>query len=366
MSDKNTKIPEFLKIKGYKYRAKMIIAGAIILVVIIVLISLIVKGISSAVHSNKENSTDSESTFSQQIDTSNNTSTDTDTQSDVSNTSSQDNDNFKFDADGKLVIDTDTLDGQKAVALTFDDGPGEYTQKLIEGLNERNVKATFFMLGSCVAEYPEVLPLMVEGGHQLGNHTYDHLDITTLSEDELNEQITKTDQEIYKACGQYSTAFRPPFGSYTDDLISDIDKTITIWSVDSADWETRDADTVKNNIVSACKDGDIILIHDIYDTSVEGALAAIDELQNNGFVFVTVDELIERYGYEVTHGKAHSSQYAVYETNSPEAKKYEAELAASQVATSSSAFYYSSTSEQNSNETNNNTSSDETSSKLIY
>lgn len=358
MSDKDTKIPDFLHLKGYKYRAKMIGVGIIILVVIIVILSFIIRGARSSANSDKDTDT---SAVSQQIESSSSSGTDVESaESDVSSAAKPTD--LDFDADGKLIIDTDTLDGQKAVAITFDDGPGEYTQKLIEGLNERNARATFFMLGSCVAQYPDVLPLMVDGGHQLGNHTYNHLDITTISDEELNEQISKTDDEIFDACGQFSTAFRPPNGSYSEDIVSGIDKTITIWSVDSEDWKSRDAEAVKEKIVSNCKDGDIILVHDIYETSVDGALAAIDELSEQGFVFVTVDELLERYGYEVNHGKAHSSQYAVYETNSPEAKKYESELE----ETSSSAFYFSSSTEQDSSDTSDNTVTDEVSSHLVY
>lgn len=359
MESEESKVQKALQIKGYKYRAKMIIAALVVLIVIIAIIIFIINGISSAINDkddeNKTSDTDTEqiTSVSEQ---SSSLSSSTDYYSENSTTSfessSNNSENYNFDLDQKLIIDTDTLDGKKAVAITFDDGPGEYTERLINELNKRDVKATFFMLGSCVSEYPEVLPMMVEGGHQIGSHTFDHTDITSLSNQKFNEQISKTDEAIYNACGQTATAFRPPYGSYTEGTISSIDKTITLWSLDSRDWELRNADAIKEEIVSKCHDGDIILLHDIYSTSVDGALAAIDELQSQGFVFVTVDELISRYGYDVNHGDAYFSQFAVYETNSPYAEKYESEMAASAAneaaASASTEFYYDSSSTNNS------------------
>lgn len=331
MSDNNFKVPDFLQIKGYKYRAKMLIAGAVIILVILIILINIINGISSAIHKAKDNSTD--------------TSNDSDTASIVSQTETestasdipQGNESSasdtvskrteeKFDADGKLIIDTDTLDGKKAVAITFDDGPGEYTERLIQGLNERNAKATFFMCGNCVEKYPEVLPLMVSGGHQIGNHTFNHTDITGLSATELQDQISRTDERIHNACGQISTAFRPPYGSHNETSDKQIDKTLTLWSLDTLDWKTRNAEEVRKEMVSKCWDGDIILLHDIYSTSVDGALMAIDELQQQGYIFVTVNELLTRYGYDIALGSAHTSQYAVFETNSPLAAQYKEEM----------------------------------------
>lgn len=375
MSNDNSKIPNIVQIKGYKYRAKMLIAALVVLVVIIFIIVKIIGGISSAINkgdSDTDSVADTDTVISENIVSSETVSSDyaQNGYNVSSGISSKVESEIEIDADGKVVIDTDTLDGKKAVAITFDDGPGKYTEELINGLNERGVRATFFMLGSCVAEYPEVLPLMVEGGHQLGSHTYDHTDITTLSDSKLNDQLSLTDNEIYKACGQMATAFRPPYGSFTDDKIKGINKTVTMWSLDSLDWKSRDAASVKNEIVSKAMDGDIILLHDIYKSSVDGALDAIDELQKKGFVFVTVDELLSRYGVEVAHGVVHGSQYAVFETNSPYAKKYEEELAESQsnlaASSASTAFYYDSSAASESNNNGNSSESSSTSSELIY
>ena len=330
--------PEFLKIKGYKYRAKMLIAGAAILIFIIILLSMIINGISSALKRSPSAGADkdsdintdtaftySESAGSIDLDTSSDAPPEVGSDTVSSSPAALSDKEEKFNADGKLVIDTDTLDGKKAIAITFDDGPGDYTTELINGLNARHARATFFMVGSCVEQHPDVLPLMVSGGHQLGNHTYSHSNITKTSDSGALDEINLTDEAIFNACGQRSTAFRPPYGAYTPEFAKKLDKTFTLWSLDTMDWKFRDADKVKETITSTCRDGSIILLHDLYKTSVDGALAAIDELQSQGYVFVTVDELMTRYGYAIKPG-AHSAQYAVYETNSPHASEYEADM----------------------------------------
>ncbi len=340
MSEKKSQTPEFLQIKGYKYRAKMLIAAAVILIVIIIIICSIIHSISSAIkgRSQKDTETDISSDTETYISEIVSEEIDSEIASSASeSTSSANLKGEKTDANGKLIIDTDTLDGKKAVAITFDDGPGQYTERLLEGLKERNARATFFMVGSCVEQYPETLPLMVQGGHQLGNHTYNHTDITTISNKEMNDQITKTDDAIFNACGQRSTAFRPPYGAHTNDTNLAIDKTITLWSLDTEDWNKDSAESVRDIIVSKCKDGDIILLHDIHETSVDGALLAIDELQKQGYLFVTVNELLTRYGYDIEPHTTHSSQYSVYETNSPHAKDYEAEVNSRKAAEAASA-----------------------------
>ncbi len=349
LASNESKTPEFLKIKGYKYRAKMLIAGAVILIVFIIIVGSIIHAIASALHRNSADSA---------VDTDTDTvSSDTAAVSSISSSASAAGtvvSSFpvkeeKLDADGKVVIDTDTLDGKKAIAITFDDGPSEYTSDLIDELNSRGVHATFFMVGKCVEQYPETVKKMADGGHQLGNHSYDHSDLAKLGVNAALDQIGRTDEAVMNACGHKPTAFRPPYGSYTDELIKNVDKTVTLWSLDTLDWKSKDMGKIKNTIVSQCRDGSIILLHDLYKPSVDGALAAIDELQGEGYVFVTVDELMTRYGYGITSG-AHSAQYAVYETNSPHAADYKADMerdrerenseSSNAASGTSSAFYY--------------------------
>ena len=378
MASNDSKTPEFLKIKGYKYRAKMIAAGAAVLIVLIILLVSIIHGIGSALHKNTvdgsknsdgDSDTDTQTTASTSISSSAPAGSSSSAAS-VTLLSEE-----KRDADGKIIIDTDTLDGKKAVAITFDDGPSEYTSGLIDELNARNVHATFFMVGSCVEKYPEAVEKMVKGGHQLGNHSYDHSDLSKLSTAAALNQISETDEAVMNACGQRPTAFRPPYGSYTDDLLRNVDKTVTLWSLDSLDWKSKDMGKVKNTIVSQCHDGCIILLHDLYRSSVDGALAAIDELKGEGYEFVTVNELLTRYGYAITSG-VHTSQYAVYETNSPHAGEYKDDMerdTQSQAGTSS-AFYYepitdSDDTDQDDNSVNSyyrTQESSDTASRLVY
>ena len=219
----------------------------------------------------------------------------------------------QYDEEGRLIIDTDTLDGKKAAAITFDDGPSEYTRGLIEGLNARGAHATFFTVGSNVERYPELLQMMVDGGHQIGNHTYNHPVMTSLGEYYWRNEIAVTDTAIQNACGQTATAFRPPYGAFTYYMAASVDKTFTIWSVDTLDWKTKNFYSVQNEIITNTTDGSIILLHDLYKTSVDAALSAIDILQNEGYVFVTVDELLTRYGYPISN-TAHFSQVPVSNT----------------------------------------------------
>lgn len=190
--------------------------------------------------------------------------------------------------------------GKKLAAITFDDGPGPYTKYLIEELNKRGAKATFFMLGQNAEKYGDTIQLMCESGHQLGSHTYSHKDITKLSDEQFLDELNRTDEAIKKGCGQIATAFRPPYGNYTKEKLSLQKKTPTHWSVDTMDWKNKNADKIKQHIITHIKDGSIILLHDIYESSVQGALAAIDVLIGEGFQFVTVDELVVRNGDPIT------------------------------------------------------------------
>ena len=178
--------------------------------------------------------------------------------------------------------------GGKLVALTFDDGPGPYTSRLLDGLKERGVEVTFFMVGSSVSRYPELVKRMYQEGHQLANHSYDHPDFTGLSDSEIRSQISRTNALLDKAAGAGSTYMvRAPYGSTNSRVRSVVGAPLTYWSVDPQDWKDRNATTVKNRVVSNAHDGAIILLHDIHSTSVDGALAAIDVLLDEGYEFVT-------------------------------------------------------------------------------
>lgn len=196
--------------------------------------------------------------------------------------------------------------GGKLVALTFDDGPGKYTDELLDGLAERGVSATFFMLGSMAEKYPEVLKRMAQEGHQLASHTYSHSQLTKLSSDKLKEEIGKTASLLEAAAGEQTYYIRPPYGAFNANVKNRADAPLVLWSVDPLDWKYHNTAKVTDNILKTVKDGDIILLHDIYETSVDAALNVIDELQPKGYEFVTVSELLRRRGITAENGKVYS------------------------------------------------------------
>ena len=181
----------------------------------------------------------------------------------------------------------------KRVALTFDDGPNpEYTEKLLDGLKDREVKATFFLLGNQVELYPDIVKRMHEEGHLIGNHSYDHVNLGALCESEACTQIKKTNDAIYKVTGEYPEYLRPPFGSVKNKLDEDMNMIVTLWDIDTRDWEVQNVASIESKVLGKAKDGEIILMHDAYATSVTAALDLIDKMKQDGYEFVTVDELI--------------------------------------------------------------------------
>ena len=182
---------------------------------------------------------------------------------------------------------------EKVVALTFDDGPGyKTTMTLLEGLKERDVRATFFLLGDKIEERKEVVERMKEDGHLIGNHTYSHVQLDSVNIACASDEIEKTNIIIQEITGETPTFIRPPYGSWNTTLENEIDMTPVLWTIDTSDWNTRDVNKIVEHVVSEVESGDIILMHDIYDTSVVAALEIVDQLKRRGYVFVTVDELL--------------------------------------------------------------------------
>ena len=179
------------------------------------------------------------------------------------------------------------------VALTFDDGPHSVcTPKLLDGLKERGVSATFFVLGRNIQGNEELLLRMKEEGHLIGNHTFSHKDLTELSRERAEQEVIRTGNAIYEATGVYTAFVRPPFGRWPENLEFRVTMIPVLWTVDSRDWELRDAGAVEEYVLSRTEPGDVILMHDCYETSVEAALFIVDRLREQGYSFVTVDELI--------------------------------------------------------------------------
>ena len=178
-------------------------------------------------------------------------------------------------------------------ALTFDDGPSaEYTPRLLDGLKERNIKASFFLLGRNIPGNEEIVERMQEEGHLIGNHTYNHVQLSAISEAEAREEILKTNNIIYEITGNYPQYMRPPFGSWKKNLVLCVEMIPVFWNIDTMDWKSQDVSSILNIVFAEAEDGAIILMHDEYETSVEAALQIADHLMKEGYEFVTADRLI--------------------------------------------------------------------------
>lgn len=203
----------------------------------------------------------------------------------------------------------------KLIAFTFDDGPSPYTETLLDGLKAQGVAVTFFMNGrngtggTCGIKngHEALLTRMWEEGHQLANHTYQHTSFQDLPEDQVVSEVAGVEELIFDAVGgAYECFVRTP-GGYVDETVADsVNAPIILWSVDTLDWKYRNADYVYRKVLSCAESGAIILMHDIYESSVEGALRAVDTLKTQGYEFVTVSELMRRTGVHPADGAVYS------------------------------------------------------------
>lgn len=192
----------------------------------------------------------------------------------------------------------------KMIAMTFDDGPGDYTSELLDILEENNAKATFFMLGENIeAKGADVIPRMVELGCELGNHSYNHPNLKDLSDEQIKEQFDKTDELIAALTGGATAALaRTPFGSQDDNITGVIGKPCIYWSLDTLDWETKDVDSNISKVLDNVEDGEIVLMHDIWPTTVESCKTIIPKLIEEGYQLVTVSELATAKGVNLEDG----------------------------------------------------------------
>lgn len=179
------------------------------------------------------------------------------------------------------------------IALTFDDGPNKkYTPLLLEGLKERDIHATFFLMGKNIEGNEELVKQIQEEGHLIGNHTYNHVQLNKVTETRAREEIEKTSNEIFEITGVYPSYIRPPFGAWRKNLELSVTMFPVFWDIDTLDWKTQNVSSVLQIVQNQVHDGSIILMHDGYETSVEAALKIVDLLTEEGYDFVTVDELL--------------------------------------------------------------------------
>ncbi len=192
----------------------------------------------------------------------------------------------------------------KLLALTFDDGPRRATTaKLLEGLEQRGVQATFFLIGKQIEGNEDLIRQMADSGHQIGIHTFDHVELRNLSPADIHRQLDPTREALRAILGDRELLLRPPYGFVDDTLLQQADSPIILWSVDPEDWHDRNVQREVAHIVSHVQDGDIILMHDIFSESVDAALQVVDQLHQAGYAFVTVDDLLLSRGITPETGK---------------------------------------------------------------
>lgn len=184
-------------------------------------------------------------------------------------------------------------EGQKKIALTFDDGPHPYyTEQLLDGLKERGVKATFFVTGEHAKLHADIIKRMSEDGHLIGNHTYSHMQLGKTNREEFKEELMQTNEVIKGITGEEVIYVRPPYGSWDKELETELNMFPVLWTIDPLDWCSDNVDAVTKRVLSKAGENDIILMHDYYASTVTAALQIVDELQKKGYEFVTVEEIL--------------------------------------------------------------------------
>lgn len=212
--------------------------------------------------------------------------------------------------DGVEVPDAPAPSAGGLLALTFDDGPRRSTTTaLLDGLAERGIHATFFLIGRQIPNNMDLVRRMDEEGHQIGIHTYDHTQLTGLNREDFAAQVDRTRTLLQDTLGHNHFLLRPPYGAVDPGVRAMAGCPIVLWSIDPEDWDDKDPARIVDHIVDNAKDGDIILLHDIYPTSVEAALQAADRLRRRGFYFVTVEELFAARHIPLEDGHCYRTAY---------------------------------------------------------
>ncbi|MBO4897091.1 MAG: polysaccharide deacetylase family protein [Clostridia bacterium] len=193
------------------------------------------------------------------------------------------------------------------VALTFDDGPSLYTQSILNTLSANGGRATFFVVGECALTYPSVLQCEEALKMEIGNHSYSHPKLDGMSYNNIRIQLNAADNAVYKAVGHFTHLLRPPNGAKNTNVCAAAGKPIILWSLDTHDWETQNADMICAAVLNNVKDGDIILMHDDYEATAAAVARIVPELRNRGFQLVTVSELASYRGKTLESGVVYTA-----------------------------------------------------------
>lgn len=192
-----------------------------------------------------------------------------------------------------MINKEETVDSPKKIALTFDDGPHPYyTQQLLDGLKERDAKASFFVMGKQAEACPELILRMQTEGHLIGNHTYSHLQLGKENRETFKAELIKTNELLRGITGEEPQYVRPPYGSWDKSFESELTMIPVLWTIDPMDWCSSDVGGIVQRVTKKAEENAVILMHDEYKSSVTAALQIVDILQKQGYEFVTVDEIL--------------------------------------------------------------------------
>ena len=197
---------------------------------------------------------------------------------------------------------------KKMVAFTFDDGPSKLTLRILKAFEKVGGRATFFELGSMVDENPDITRQVYEAGHQIGTHTYDHYSLRKQTKAVMLDQVYRAAEAIERAAeGCKVDMLRPPYGNVNDLMRETIPMPFILWDVDSLDWKTRNTKKIVAEVNKGLKDGSIVLMHDLYETTAEAVEKLLPALKKKGYQFVTIDELFAARGIVPENGKSYFS-----------------------------------------------------------
>ncbi len=195
------------------------------------------------------------------------------------------------------------------IAITFDDGPGKYTDELLSILEENDAKASFFVLGSNVVKYPEVIQRMEQLGFEIGNHTYNHVKLTQYPPEVIQQEVGGTNVALTNVLGHGAELVRPPYGAVNETVRASLAHPFAFWSVDTLDWQLKDPTAIANYILGTAKDGDVVLLHDIYGFTLEAMRTVIPALKAQGYQLVTFSEMMEVHGITMENGQKYFNCY---------------------------------------------------------
>ena len=215
-----------------------------------------------------------------------------------------DNNTYFFKKDGLFDDKKNPVNPNRPmIALTFDDGPGPYTMQILEALDKYDSKASFFLVGRNVYQYPDEIKKMFAMGCDVGNHSTNHVDLSKQTVEGIYAEIQTTNDRVLEVAGQGPTLLRPPYGNQNANVREQAGMPLIMWSMDPRDWESKNVDLVRDYVLSNVKDGDIILLHDIHESTLYATLQLIPLLIERGYQLVTVREMAQVKGITLENGK---------------------------------------------------------------